>query len=94
MSTLEIGQKVLIHDTDEAFFDAGRILDIKHDEDKPGTLKQIAVRSDFLDGEEVIFRFSSEANKWVRFFQDPLSNSGDLVLSQHESPYTIIGVED
>ena len=93
MSALEIGQKVLIHDTDEAFFDAGRILDIKHDEHKPDTPKQIAVRSDFLDGEEVIFRFSHGTDKWVRVFQNPLGNPGDLVLSQHEPPYIIIGVE-
>ncbi|MFA6077499.1 MAG: hypothetical protein WC724_00595 [Candidatus Paceibacterota bacterium] len=94
MSSLEIGQKVFVHTPDETFFDSGRILDIKQVESGPDAFNQIAIKSDALDGEEVIFRFLDEVDGWVRFFQDPLENPGSLVYSQRESTYKIFGVED
>lgn len=94
METLEIGQKVFVHTSDETFFDSGRILNIKQVERGSDAVDQIAIRSDALDGEEVIFRFLDEVDGWVRFFQDPLENPGSLVYSQRESTYKIFGVED
>ena len=93
MNGLEVGQKVLIHDINEAFFDAGRVTAVQHEGFEPDVLDQISVRSDFLDGEEVVFRFSPETDRWVRVFQDPLGDPGFLVFDQHEPPYMIIGVE-
>lgn len=94
MNGLEVGQKVFVHTPDETFFDSGRILDIKQIESGSDTVDQIAIRSDALDGEEVIFRFSDEVAGWVRLFEDPLGNPGSLVYSQRESTYKIFGVED
>lgn len=94
MENLEIGQKVFVHTPDETFFDSGRVLDITQVESGLGTLDQITVRSDALDGEEVIFRFFDEVDGWVRHFQNPLGNPGSLVYSQRESTYEIFGVDD
>lgn len=94
MKSLEIGQKVFVHTPDETLFDSGRILDIKQVKNGPDILDQITIRSDTLDGEEVVFLFSDEVDGWVRLFQDPLGNPGSLYYSQRESTYKIFGVED
>jgi len=94
MNALKVGQRVLIiTDGDEAFFDSGRVTTVQHEGFEPDVLDQIKIKSDFLDEEEVVFRFSQETDRWVRFFQDPLGDPGFLVFDQHEPPYSIIGME-
>jgi hypothetical protein len=94
MNKLEIGQKVFISTPDEMFFDSGRILDIAQAEKGEDTINQIAVRSDSLDGEGVIFCFFPEMGRWIHFFQDPLEDPGSLVFNQREPTYEIFGAED